>query len=177
MLDLHHIPGEALAPLLFAAATAGTPYAWGGEHGRLQPRPGTDCSGLLLTYLHCLGLLPGDTTADGIRTGLGRSGWLVVDDEIPGDVVFLLDASGRAYHVVLVVAPGLWLGAQGGTSSTRGQDPTAFVRLVQPYGARRVRLRAARAYPVGGCLAKFANLWIQDLGRAAADVAWAVDRG
>lgn len=111
----------------------GTPYIWGGD----DPR-GFDCSGLVIECLQSVGVFPRgqDTTADGL---MRRYRAIEAEDAGEGDLVFWTRSNGRAFHVGIVIAPGLYIGAEGGgswaTNPGEALARNAYIR-VRPYGSR-----------------------------------------
>lgn len=134
--------------LLIAERHLGTFYTWGGDD------PSSfDCSGLMIEALKSSGVFPrkGDDTADGLR---GRYEAVPSGERKAGDLVFWLNASGKAFHVGMVWGdPAEWyIGAEGGGSSTKTIEDAiarnAFVKL-RPIASRGVpETRCyARPYP------------------------------
>lgn len=92
----------------------GTEYIWGGD----DPS-GFDCSGMVLELLQSVGAYPRgqDTTANGL---MHKYRAIKRGDVTPTDLVFWVNANGKAYHVGMVIAPNhLYIGAEGGGSSTK----------------------------------------------------------
>lgn len=95
-----------------ALSYLGTPYVWGGD----DPA-GFDCSGFVLECLKSVGIFPGrtDHTADSLMQSLKGT---ILDAPEAGALLFALDRSGRATHVVICLDPWFQIGANGGTSAT-----------------------------------------------------------
>lgn len=95
-----------------ALSYLGTPYVWGGD----DPS-GFDCSGLVVECLKSAGLVKEneDYTADSLyRKYLpGR-----LDQPAQGALLFYLNDSGKATHVVICLDRFFQIGASGGGSDT-----------------------------------------------------------
>ncbi len=104
----------------------GTPYWWGkgspGDHW--PPVEGVDCSGWAQMVLCYLGLLK--------RTEPDRSAYTLAMICTPvtvpalGDLCFYGDG---ITHVTVYLANGWTIGANGGSSKTKGDNPTAYVQI------------------------------------------------
>lgn len=89
---------------------------------------GVDCSGAVQIFLVRLGLLAQDAP-DRSAAALYDLGKPVPDGaEQMGDLAFY-GPPGRVSHVMLVVGPGVVMGARGGDQTTNGDQPRAFVQL------------------------------------------------
>jgi len=122
LLNLQHLACQQVRELL---ATVGIPYRWGaGEPSTPWPAPGYDCSGFAQGALVRLGLLHPShpdrravdlaNLCDPVDSGQERL----------GDLAFY---GSPVSHVMVVLAPGLVIGARGGGSRTHGGDPRACV--------------------------------------------------
>jgi len=92
----------------------GTGYIWGGA----TPH-GFDCSGMIIEMLQSVGAFPRgqDTTANGLMVRYPET---KESELIPTDLIFWVNAGGRATHVGMAMdPPHLYLGAEGGGSTTR----------------------------------------------------------
>lgn len=102
-----HLPGGTFPPgsedpITLARTLLGTPYVWGGLSGR-----GIDCSGLVHLVHRALGrVVPRDA-----RDQAAALPAVAVDAVGPGDLYFFARPGGPAYHVGLVVEPGVMLHA------------------------------------------------------------------
>ena len=109
------------AVLAAAASHLGTPYYWGADG------PSTfDCSGFVLYVLRTdMGLINwGDDTAHGIANRVPAT-----NEPQKGDLVFYRSSSGRITHIEFYAGSGSQtLGASGGGSQTRGDNPNAKVQ-------------------------------------------------
>lgn len=106
---------KALAKKWFlttALAYLGTPYVWGGD----DPS-GFDCSGFVIECLKSAGILKEaeDYSADGLMHRYEAS---VIDRPCEGALLFSLDITGRAYHVVICLDENFQIGASGGDRET-----------------------------------------------------------
>lgn len=91
------LPRQARARIVaWAASQIGWPYVWGGESER---EGGFDCSGLVdFAYAKAGFRLPGRPTAE----VLWQMSQPIAPKQLqPGDLVFLLDNTGYAYHVAM----------------------------------------------------------------------------
>jgi cell wall-associated NlpC family hydrolase len=105
-------------------AVNGWPYGVGGVHGGV----GWDCSGFAQAALVRLSLLSG-TAPDRSAAALYTIMAPVPDgQEQLGDLAFY-GAATHVVHVMVVVAPGVVLGARGGDQNTNGDQPKALVQL------------------------------------------------
>lgn len=109
----------------------GVPYYYGAGRGESYPADGYDCSGYVDSALRAAGYsLPWDASLASCATMmdvLGDPVKLEYGEEAPvGSIVAYGDAD-RISHVVLSTGSGV-IGASGGTSSTRGDDPNAYVK-------------------------------------------------
>lgn len=137
----------------------GKPYVYGGGHppsGAIWPDgssrggpgdslhkakgpPGWDCSALAIGFrARCGAPLPGgDWGADGLWKHPEGGRVMLASEAQPLDLAFYGTAEGRAVHVTVVLLPpipgvlpeGLVVSAEGGGSSTNGDNPNAFVKL------------------------------------------------
>ncbi len=110
-----------------ALAYLGTPYIWGGD----DPS-GFDCSGFVIECLKSAGILEEhqDYTANGLmRLFISK----FVDAPYEGTLLFTLDVSGHATHVVICLDRYFQIGAAGGTHTTRDVDQAwrdnAYVKI------------------------------------------------
>lgn len=95
-----------------ALSYLGTPYVWGGD----DPS-GFDCSGFVLECLKTVGLVKEeeDFTADSLFQKLLP---FAVDKPQQSALLFSLDQSGHAFHVVICLDEHFQIGASGGGSKT-----------------------------------------------------------
>lgn len=120
-------------------AAWGVPYSWGGglpRHGKTAwpdgPRGiaggvGWDCSGFAQAVLVRLGLLP-ENAPDRTAAGLYDISAPVMPGAAKvGDLAFY--GAVRISHVMVVLGPGVVIGAAGGGQQTNGDDPRAYVKL------------------------------------------------
>jgi hypothetical protein len=131
---------RSLAARIWLVQTAlsylGTPYIWGGD----DPS-GFDCSGFALECLKSVGLVaePADFTADQMMKSLNAAN---VEQPTEGALLFTLDNSGTATHVVICLDSWFQIGATGGTRSTTDGSSAwrdnAYVRI------RPIRMKAGR---------------------------------
>jgi cell wall-associated NlpC family hydrolase len=154
------------ARLIDLLAWWGTPYSYGAGRPSdalthwppaAPPRgvnggAGIDCSGFAQVALVRLGLLASAEIDRSAAALFDLGSAISLDHASLGDLVFY-GPRGHVQHVVLYIAPGVILGADGGTSTTNGNDPRAFVRLdrldYRPdfLGARRMPLALKQATP------------------------------
>jgi cell wall-associated NlpC family hydrolase len=107
-------------------AQGAPPTAWlNGPHGY-------DCSGFAQAALVHLGLLSRSAKDRGAHQLAMAAMPVPEGEERLGDLAFY----GGASHVMVVLAPGIVLGAAGGDSSTHGDKPSAYVDL-RPLRYRR----------------------------------------
>ena len=110
-----------------ALSYLGTPYVWGGD----DPS-GFDCSGFVLECLKSIGLVPerADITADQL---MKSPMFTATDGPTEGALLFTLDNSGKATHVVICLDSWFQIGASGGSSSTVDQSAAwsdnAYVKI------------------------------------------------
>lgn len=118
------------AVMAAAQSHLGKPYYWGADG------PSTfDCSGFVLYVLRTdVGLINwGDDTAHGIAGRVPKT-----TEPQKGDLVFYRSSSGRITHIEFYMGTGSQtLGASGGGSSTKGNDPNAKVQYGDYTGDRR----------------------------------------
>jgi cell wall-associated NlpC family hydrolase len=108
----------------------GVPYYWGGGRGEPYPSSGYDCSGYVDSALRAAGYtLPwaaSSASTATMRAALGPPTPLAEGAEAPRGAI-LAYGSGSPSHVMLSTGAGA-IGASGGGSSTRGDDPSAAVK-------------------------------------------------
>jgi len=120
-------------------AAWGVPYSWGaGGPGTADAWPngtpgvkggvGFDCSGFVEAALVRLGLMPHDALRRSAAMLWDAATSVPAGAEQLGDLAFY-GPLGRASHVMLVVGPGVVLGARGGDQTTNGDNARAFVQL------------------------------------------------
>ena len=128
----------------------GLPYRWGGD----DPMTGFDCSGLAVECLQGVGVLEHGTdyTADELYRMFRR---IDESEAQPGDLVFWVDTNThtwRAVHVGIIVAPRLYIGADGGGRRTQDADDAAaqnaFIKL-RPWTSRGTAETRRFATPFG----------------------------
>ncbi|MBN1213214.1 MAG: C40 family peptidase [candidate division Zixibacteria bacterium] len=95
-----------------ALSYLGTPYVWGGD----DPS-GFDCSGFVVECLKSGGYLDenDDYTADSL---MHKFSSCVVDKPCEGALLFTLNKTGRASHVVICLDELFQIGASGGNNRT-----------------------------------------------------------
>ncbi|MEO8273490.1 MAG: NlpC/P60 family protein [Chloroflexota bacterium] len=144
----------------------GTPYSYGagrpsdvvrwppataptGVHGGR----GVDCSGFAQVALVHLGLLAADEHDRSAAALYDLAKPIAVGLEQMGDLAFY-GSGGRVSHVMVVVAPGIVMGARGGDQTTNGDNPRAFCQL-EPLrywslfiGVRRLPVADASTQPI-----------------------------
>lgn len=131
--------------LATALAYLGTPYVWGGD----DPS-GFDCSGFVLECLKSAGIIGEheDHTADSLMRKFANH---LVQSPAEGALLFTLDESGKATHVVICLDERFQVGASGGTSKT--SDVTAAWRDNAYVKIRPIRMTMGRfrlVDPFGG---------------------------
>jgi cell wall-associated NlpC family hydrolase len=107
--------------ITIAKAWVGSRYVWGGE----TPRPGFDCSGYVKwVYSRArVALLPHQSNEMRFAPRMHRiARW----QARPGDLIFYMDGSGRAYHVSIFARPGWEYAAV---------DPAMGVRYKRTYSS------------------------------------------
>lgn len=121
-------------------AAWGTPYSWGAGEPKLSidgwPRGvkglkggiGWDCSGFAQAALVRLGILSPDAPDRSSAALFDATRPVPAAGERMGDLAFY-GPLGRASHVMVVVGPGVVLGARGGDQTTNGDAFRAFVQL------------------------------------------------
>ena len=122
--------------LATALAYLGTPYVWGGD----DPS-GFDCSGFVLECLKSAGVIGEheDHTADSLMRKFVEHH---VQTPAEGALLFTLDESGKATHVVICLDNQFQIGASGGTSKT--SDIAAAWRNNAYVKIRPIRLAMGR---------------------------------
>ena len=110
----------------------GVPYYYGAGRGKPYPAStGYDCSGYVDSALRAAGYsLPWEPELASCATMLsvlGEPFTLEYGEEAPVGAIVAYGDSDRISHVVLSTGAGV-IGASGGTSSTRGDDPDAYVK-------------------------------------------------
>lgn len=126
-----------------ALAYLGTPYIWGGD----DPS-GFDCSGYVVECLKSVGLLRegDDYTADGL--------WRLFEDKAvsepeEGALLFMLNYSGTAVHVVICLDEHFQIGASGGSAGTVDEtsawQANAYVKI-RPIRFNASRMRLVRLF-------------------------------
>lgn len=136
MIDMTR-PGMAL---IFS--TVGTRYWWG--KGNLttplvEILQGADCSGYAMVMLREIGIVRPDAWFDTTATELANACDPVATNLADlGDLVFYGTGSGDrpVTHVMVYIGDGMVIGASGGNSKTKGNDPNAVVQ-VRPAGYRK----------------------------------------
>jgi cell wall-associated NlpC family hydrolase len=112
-------------------AAWGAPYCWGGGNPAtpwLQFGAGLDCSGFAQVALVRLGLLSAskpDRTSAALASACVKVS--AEQDQRLGDLAFY--GRGSITHVMVVITPGVVIGAHGGGSQTTGNDPRAHVGI------------------------------------------------
>lgn len=106
------------------------PYRGGGKIG--DPR-GIDCSGLVQSGWTAAGIwnFHGEASASSIWSVCPRVGWA---DRQPGDVV-CFGASGVCHHVVGVVTPDEFIGANHGAPRGEQEDEAVYMQRMKDAGA------------------------------------------
>ena len=110
-----------------ALSYLGTPYIWGGD----DPS-GFDCSGFVVECLKTAGMINEneDYTADRL---MRRFTSLSIENPCEGALLFRLDKSGRARHVVICLDEFFQIGASGGSGQTldlnKAWRDNAFVKI------------------------------------------------
>lgn len=131
---------EETAPGLSAADDAGdvaifrealgVPYYWGAGRGEPYPAKGYDCSGYVDSALRAAGYaLPWAASAastSAMYSALGAPRALSPGEEAPRGAIIAYGTKTPS-HVMLSTGEGV-IGASGGGSSTRGDDPNAAVK-------------------------------------------------
>lgn len=111
--------------------TIGIPYHWGAGKPSTpwppKPDDGLDCSGCAQVMLVRLGYLK-PTEPDRNAFGLANACDPIVAGVSLGDLVFY-GIPGAITHVMVCLGNGWCIGATGGGSMTKGDDPTAYVML------------------------------------------------
>ena len=127
--------------VLWLLEARGTPYSWGAGKPSLDGWPlgvkgisggiGYDCSGFAQAALVRLGILK-EGTPDRTAAELFDATRSLRPHEAPqtGDLCFY--GRTRIGHVTVLLGPECAIGANGGTSRTNGDDPSAYVDLCRP---------------------------------------------
>ncbi len=128
-----------------ALSYLGIPYLWGGD----DP-DGFDCSGYVLECLKSAGIVreQDDFTADQL---MRRFPDRAVDQPRRGALLFTVDATRRATHVVICLDQRFQIGASGGDSSV--SDRASAFRRNAYVKIRPIRFDPARhrlVYPMDG---------------------------
>lgn len=89
---------------------------------------GYDCSGLAQGLLREAGILRSDAWHDKTAHDLSRACDSTAAP-VPGDLCFY-GTVGKITHVTVYLGEGMCIGANGGTSTTRGNDERARVQIV-----------------------------------------------
>lgn len=116
-----------------ALSYLGTPYIWGGD----DPS-GFDCSGFVVECLKTAGLMGEheDMTAHALMKHFSQH---TIQQPCAGALLFTVNTSGRATHVVICLDAYFQIGASGGTSFTTSRKKAwrdnAYIKI------RPIRLR------------------------------------
>lgn len=109
----------------------GVPYYYGAGRGEPYPADGYDCSGYVDSALRAAGFdLPWSADYASCATMLDVLGEPIpvsYGEEPPIGSIVAYGDPGKITHVVLSTGSGV-IGASGGTSSTKGDDPNARVK-------------------------------------------------
>jgi cell wall-associated NlpC family hydrolase len=119
-----------------ALSYVGTPYIWGGD----DPS-GFDCSGFVVECLKTAGIIneKEDYSAEGLVNLFSSK---IIDSPRVGTLLFTLNQSGKATHVVICLDEHFQVGASGGTSNTI--DPKAAWRDNAYVKIRPIRFNPAK---------------------------------
>jgi cell wall-associated NlpC family hydrolase len=133
----------------------GVPYSWGagalsegltywprgpkGLHGGL----GWDCGGLIQACWLVTGQIAPDAWPDKSAHDIANACEAVKLEEVQVGDVYLYGSNGRISHITYALGGGMCLGANGGGSTTNGDDPKACVQI-RPWCYRSDLVTAGR---------------------------------
>jgi len=123
----------------------GTPYFWARgdlSTGWDEAEEGLDCSGWAQVALREIGIVRSDAWSDLTSWQLAEH----CDDVEPGDAILgdlFFYGTQRISHVTVALGGGMCIGANGGGSRTKGDDPAACIQ-VRPWCYRRDFISAGR---------------------------------
>lgn len=131
------VRGEHRYALAVIGTFYGIPYVWNDKGTNLGAElDGYDCSGFVRDCWRFLTELGFRSPVRPIPNGSANQAAAFKDRRVPlsalrmGDLVFYVNSEGKVIHVMMALGMrDLVIGARGGTSTTKGDKPTAFVDL------------------------------------------------
>jgi cell wall-associated NlpC family hydrolase len=118
-----------------AASMKGTPYLFGGGHGKVCPDGPMDCSGFVSCVLNKAGVMTGTLTTDGFKSWGQKVDF---NDRAPGDIVVWVGGAGGGHMGIIADKDTMWHNPCTGCGGVQKASYGAY-RDLRPTIVRRAR--------------------------------------